>query len=94
MEPSELAAKDTAFASAVESNLIAGAVMGTTDESGDARIFATKLAKAFENRGGEIRTNCRVTDFISHNVNVQVTTEHGDLPADRWCCRLGSQVER
>ena len=44
MEPSELAAKDTAFRSAVESNLIAGAVMGTTDESGDARIFATKLA--------------------------------------------------
>ena len=84
MEPSELAAKDTAFASAVESNLIAGAVMGTTDESGDARIFATKLAKAFENRGGEIRTNCRVTDFISHNGNVAgVTTEHGDLPADR-----------
>lgn len=84
MEPSELAAKDTAFRSAVESNLIAGAVMGTTDESGDARIFATKLATEFENRGGEIRTNCRVTDFISHNGYVQgVTTEHGDLLADR-----------
>ncbi len=58
--------------------------MGVTDESGDARIFATKLATEFENRGGEIRTNCRVTDFISQNGYVQgVTTEQGDISADR-----------
>ena len=84
MEPSELAAKDTAFEPAVKSNLIAGAVIGVTDESGDARIFATKLATEFENRGGEIRTNCRVTDFISQNGYVQgVTTEQGHISADR-----------
>ena len=84
MEPSELVAKDSAFMSAVERNLIAGAVMCASDESGDARIFAKKLAAELENRGVEIHTDCKVTDFVSQRGCVKgVSTEKGGFSADR-----------
>ena len=84
IEPSELAVKDPAFMSAVERNLIAGAVMCASDESGDARIFAKKLAAELENRGVEIHTDCKVTDFVSQRGCVKgVSTEKGGFSADR-----------
>lgn len=83
LEPPDLAALEPALASAVDRGLIAGAVRGRPDESGDACQFARKLAAEMEVRGVRVLTGCEAADFTTEKGNVTaVSTSKGVLAAD------------
>ena len=91
LDGSALVAQEPALAHAVEAGHVRAAIWGGADESGDAAMFAHKLADVFAGQGGRVMTGTTVSGFVLNKGRiVALSTNRGELAGDAFILCAGT----